>query len=129
MGFVVAFVMVLMGFYQYEIIEMVESLGAILGLTINWLYCTLMESSSKQATLGKMALGIVVVDANVNRISFGKATGRFLGSIVSGLIIGIGYIMAAFTERKQGLHDKMAGTYVVKKSSLERKRQVSATHY
>jgi uncharacterized RDD family membrane protein YckC len=80
-----------------------------------WLYFALMESSSRQATLGKMALGIIVTDLNGGQISFGKATGRYFGKIVSSLIMCIGYIMAAFTEKKQALHDMMAGTLVVNK--------------
>lgn len=74
-----------------------------------------MESSAKQATLGKMAVGIVVTDMNGGRISFGNATGRFFGKILSGLIIYVGFIMVAFTDKKQGLHDMMAGTLVVQK--------------
>jgi len=84
---------------------------AILG----WLYYALMESSSKQATLGKMAVGIVVTDAQGRRISFTRATGRYFGKIISGIILYIGYIMIAFTEKKQGLHDIMADCLVVKK--------------
>jgi uncharacterized RDD family membrane protein YckC len=74
-----------------------------------------MESSSKQATLGKMALGIIVTDLEGQRISFGKATGRHFSKIVSGIILYIGFIMVAFTEKKQGLHDMMAGCLVVVK--------------
>lgn len=81
-----------------------------------WLYSALMESSSKQATLGKMALGIVVTDMDLQRISFGKATGRYFGKIISGIILCIGYLMAGFTEKKQGLHDMMANCLVVKKN-------------
>ncbi|HEY4613324.1 MAG TPA: RDD family protein [Bacteroidota bacterium] len=80
-----------------------------------WLYFALMESSSKQATLGKMALSIIVTDMNGNRISFGRATGRYFGKILSGLILSIGYIMAGFTEKKQALHDMIAGCLVVNK--------------
>jgi len=80
-----------------------------------WLYFALMESSSKQATLGKMALSIVVTDLNGNRISFGRATGRYFGKILSGLVLYIGYIMAGFTEKKQALHDMIAGCLVVNK--------------
>jgi uncharacterized RDD family membrane protein YckC len=79
-----------------------------------WLYFALMESSSRQATLGKMALGIRVTDLDGNRIGFGKATGRYFAKILSGLILFIGFLMAAFTERKQALHDMLAGTLVVK---------------
>jgi len=80
-----------------------------------WLYFALMESSSKQATLGKMALGIVVTDMDGNRVSFLRATGRYFGKILSGLILYIGYIMAGFTERKQALHDMIASCLVVNK--------------
>ncbi len=80
-----------------------------------WLYYALFESSSKQATLGKMALGIVVTDIDGNRISFGRANARFWSKIISGMILGIGFLMAAFTEKKQGLHDMIAGTLVIKK--------------
>lgn len=90
---------------------LIEFLGVVAG----WLYFALMESSSSQATLGKMALGLKVTDLSGQRITFGKATGRFFGKIVSRLILGIGFIMAAFTERKQALHDLMAGTLVVRK--------------
>jgi uncharacterized RDD family membrane protein YckC len=91
-------------------------LVAILLIVIGqWLYYALMESSGKQATLGKLALGIVVTDLSGNRISFGRATGRYFGKIVSGMILCIGYIMAGFTERKQALHDIMASCLVVLK--------------
>jgi uncharacterized RDD family membrane protein YckC len=79
-----------------------------------WLYYALMESSARGATLGKMALGLRVVDLNGNRIGFGRATGRYFGKIVSGMIFMIGYIMAAFTQQKQALHDIMAGCLVVR---------------
>jgi uncharacterized RDD family membrane protein YckC len=84
-------------------------------LVTGWLYFALMESSSKQATLGKMALSIVVTDMDGKRISFGRATGRYFGKILSGIILLIGYIMIAFTEKKQGLHDMLANTLVVDK--------------
>lgn len=83
-----------------------------------WLYYTLLESSSQRATVGKMALGIVVTDLQGKRISFGRANGRFWGKIVSVIIIYIGFLMVAFTEKKQGLHDIMAGTLVVNKWSV-----------
>ena len=90
-------------------------LGGLVGLIVGWLYHALQESSSYQATLGKRAVGIVVTDLDGQRISFGTATGRHFAKILSGLILLIGYIMAAFTEKKQALHDIMAGTLVVKK--------------
>jgi uncharacterized RDD family membrane protein YckC len=87
-----------------------DGLGGLLGL----LYFTLMESSKYQATLGKMALGIKVTDMEGRRISWGRALGRYLGKIVSALILLIGFIMAGFTEKRQALHDMMAKTLVVK---------------
>ncbi|GAA0892223.1 RDD family protein [Fulvivirga kasyanovii] len=87
----------------------------IISIVLYWLYFALMESSSKQATIGKMALGIVVTDMHGNRINFGQATGRYFGKIISSIILLIGYIMAGFTEKKQALHDMLAGTLVVKK--------------
>lgn len=82
----------------------------------SWLYFALMESSAKQATVGKMALSIIVTDVNGNRLTFGRASGRYFGKIISGLILYIGFIMAAFTEKKQALHDMIAGSLVVNKS-------------
>ena len=78
----------------------------------NWIYEAGMESSSKQATLGKMALGLKVTDLEGRRISFVRATGRHFAKILSGMILLIGYIMAGFTERKQALHDMIAGSLV-----------------
>jgi uncharacterized RDD family membrane protein YckC len=78
----------------------------------SWLYEAFMESSSYQATLGKMICGLKVTDLNGNRISFERATGRHFAKWLSAAILGIGYIMVAFTERKQGLHDLLAATLV-----------------
>lgn len=89
------------------------TLGFIVGTVIGWLYYAVLESSEKQATLGKQALGIVVTDLNGGPISFGKATGRYFAKYLSAIILLIGYIMAAFTEKKQALHDMIAGTLVM----------------
>jgi uncharacterized RDD family membrane protein YckC len=85
------------------------------GLIVAWLYFALLESSSWQATLGKKALGLYVTDLNGQRISFGRATGRYFAKIVSNLTLCIGYIMAGFTARKQALHDIIAGCLVLRK--------------
>ncbi|MFK0735298.1 MAG: RDD family protein [Gloeotrichia echinulata GP01] len=95
--------------------EGVEGIAFVLGIVIAWLYYALLESSDQQATLGKQALGIIVTDLEGNKISFGRATGRYFSKWISSLIFAIGYIMAAFTEKKQALHDIIAGTLVVKK--------------
>ena len=80
-----------------------------------WLYYTLMESSRYQATLGKMVLGIQVTDLEGNRISLARANGRYFGKVLSKMVLYIGFIMAAFTEKKQALHDVIAGCLVVRK--------------
>jgi uncharacterized RDD family membrane protein YckC len=90
-------------------------IGYLVGIVGTFVYFAYMESSANQATVGKMALGIQVTDVNGGRISFGKALGRTAGKILSALILYIGYIIAAFTEKKQALHDMMAGTLVVKR--------------
>ncbi len=88
-------------------------LNYIAMLVIYWLYFALQESSAAQATLGKRAFGIKVTDDGAHRISLGRATGRFFGKFVSSFILGIGYLLAGITERKQALHDMMASTFVV----------------
>jgi uncharacterized RDD family membrane protein YckC len=83
---------------------------------LQWLYFAAMESSARQATFGKVAMSLIVTNVEGRRLSFGHATGRFFAKLVSGLIpLGIGYIMAAFTEKKQALHDMIAGTLVLRK--------------
>ena len=88
--------------------------GTVVWLAITWTYFAVFEASRKQATLGKLAVGIKVTDLHGNRIGFGKASGRYFGKFISATIIGIGYVMVAFTKRKQGLHDMMASCLVVR---------------
>jgi len=86
---------------------------AIFQVIILWLYWAAMESSSKQATVGKKALGIVVTDLEGNRISFGRATGRYWARFISFFILFIGILMIGFTAKKQGLHDILSKCLVV----------------
>jgi uncharacterized RDD family membrane protein YckC len=74
-----------------------------------------MLSSEWQATVGKRAMSLVVTGVNGNRISFARATGRHFAKYVSAFILFIGFIMAAFTAKKQALHDMMAETLVIQK--------------
>ena len=92
-----------------------QAMGAvtIAGL-IWWFYFAGFESSRWQATPGKRLMGIRVTDAAGARASFARTTGRSFAKILSGLLCGIGYLMAAFTARKQALHDLIAGTLVVR---------------
>ncbi|MCD6328416.1 RDD family protein [bacterium] len=78
-----------------------------------WLYFAIMESSTLQATLGKMAMGSIVTDLDGRGISFLRATGRHFGKFLSHLIFQVGFIMAGFTEKKQALHDMLAGCLVI----------------
>ena len=82
-----------------------------------WLYFAFLESSADQGTLGKRLLGLKVTDYEGRRISFGRATGRFWAKLLSGIPFEIGYIMAAFTDRKRALHDMIAKTLVVRRSA------------
>jgi uncharacterized RDD family membrane protein YckC len=96
--------------------------GAMVGVqslsfVINWLYFAVLESSSMQSTPGKKALGMIVTDLDGGRIGFGRATGRYFAKILSAVILMIGFVMVAFTARKQGLHDLIAGTLVHKAGS------------
>ncbi len=95
--------------------EGAEYVGFIAGTLVSWIYFASFESSSKQATPGKMTLGIKVTNLEGEPIGFGQATGRHFGKYISALIVGIGFLMVAFTERKQGLHDIMAGCLVINK--------------
>ena len=93
----------------------VEVFAKIIGVIVGWLYYAACESSAAQATPGKRALGILVTDLNGQRISFGRASGRHFGKILSALCLGIGYLAVAFTEKKQGWHDSVADCLVVNK--------------
>jgi uncharacterized RDD family membrane protein YckC len=93
--------------------SLLNCVATLSGIVIGWVYRAAMESSPKQGTLGKLALGIKVTDLDGERISFGRATGRFFGSYISSLLLWVGYFMVAFTEKKQALHDMMAGCLVV----------------
>ncbi len=96
--------------------NLIKAMGKLVSTAAGWLYSALMESSSMQATLGKKALGIKVTDLNGDRISFARATGRYFAKSISFIILCIGYLMAAFTARKQALHDMIADTLVVNRS-------------
>ncbi len=93
----------------------------ILILALKWLYWALMESSGWQATLGKKALGLYVTDLDGNRVSFGRASGRYWsGRGLSMVPLGTLYyfvdcICCGFTEKKQAVHDMIAGCLVMRK--------------
>lgn len=80
-----------------------------------FLYWSLMESSARQASVGKMLLGIVVTDLHGRRLSRKRALGRNLGKIISVFFFGIGYVLLVFTARKQALHDLIADCLVLRR--------------
>ncbi len=91
----------------------------LLSLVASWLYWALMESSEWQATLGKKALGLYVTDLAGSRVTFGQASGRFFAGrgisfvpSIGGLYYLVDCIMAGCTEKKQALHDIIAGCLV-----------------
>jgi len=104
-----------------------DAIGAFLGvgflfgffgitLVVSWLYYAFSESSSWQATLGKKILNLKVTDLSGQPISFPRASGRYFGKLITNLIpLGIGYIMAGFTEKKQAIHDMIASCLVLRK--------------
>jgi len=104
-------ILIVIGFIVNLILA--EWLASTIGIFLGWLYFAGMESSTRQATLGKGAMGIFVTDMDGRRISFLRATGRYFAKILSALIFMVGYIMAAFTARKQALHDLLASTLVL----------------
>ena len=90
--------------------------ATVIVLAIQWAYFAYMESSPWQATLGKAALGLIVIDGEGHRISFLRATGRWLGKLLCWDTFGIGFYIIGFTEKRQGLHDLIAGTFVTYKN-------------
>jgi len=97
---------------EYRVVGAV--FGFVAGMTVAWLYFALFESSSIQGTPGKWLLGLRVSDLRNRRLSFRRANTRYWSKILSGLILGFGYVMAGFSERKQALHDQIAETQVTK---------------
>lgn len=101
-------------------IDMVHNLiyastAGLLNIWLTWLYYCLFESSSVQATPGKMAVGVKVSGLDGNRITFEKATLRYFLKILSVWSLLIGYFMAAFSSKKQTMHDILAETTIVYK--------------
>lgn len=84
---------------------------------ISWLYFAAFESSPWQATPGKKVLGLRVTNLEGKRLGFIRASGRYFGKIISSLLFGVGFLMAGFTEKKQALHDMLAGCLVLRDPS------------
>ncbi len=90
-----------------------SGLGGLINLVLGFLYFTLLWSSAMQASLGQKVCGLKVITTAGGQLSYLNAVGRYFALLLSFMILFIGVIMVAFTERKQGLHDMLAGTYVI----------------
>lgn len=108
-GFLISFISIVLNLDN----EVANIFYSVIGIITAWLYFAGMESSKRQATIGKTAMGIKVINQEGARISFLKASVRYFSKILSGMIFCIGYIMVSFTKKRQALHDIIAGTYVV----------------
>ena len=106
--------------------DLATALGAMLlailaSLTVWALYFALPESSSWQATIGKKIFNLRVTDENGNRISFWRSVWRNFATLFSTLIFYVGFLMCIWTEKKQCLHDIMAGCLVLDDTPQEKK--------
>jgi uncharacterized RDD family membrane protein YckC len=97
-------------------LAIIMGLGAFVAqMVVQWLYNALQESSEAQATLGKRLMGLIVVNTDGDRLTFGQASGRFFGKLLSMAICYIGFLIQPFNDKKQALHDMLASTLVIKK--------------
>ncbi|KAF0836012.1 putative RDD family membrane protein YckC [Methylovorus glucosotrophus] len=102
---------------EEENVFLYEVMAYLLNILVTWLYFTVFEASAWQATPGKRMLGLRVTDASGKRLGMGRANARYWAKLLSCLLLGIGFLMVAFTSKKQGLHDLIARTYVLKTES------------
>lgn len=94
--------------------EAVQGPSRLVAFLAQWAYYAGFESSAWRATPGKRLCSLVVVDLKGGQLTLQRATLRFAAELISGLLLGVGYLMAAFTARKQALHDLIAGTFVLR---------------
>jgi uncharacterized RDD family membrane protein YckC len=85
-----------------------------LAVLVVWLYFAALEASPWRATLGKLVVGVRVTTLDGRRIGVGRATARLLAKLLSLALLGFGFVLAGVDARKQALHDKVAGTLVVR---------------
>lgn len=102
------------GFSAEDIHLAAQGLGFSVGMLVQWLWFTVAEASSWQATVGKKIMEIKVTDEQGRRIGLGKANGRYWSKLLSALPFGLGFMMIAYTHNHQALHDRLATTRVVK---------------
>ena len=116
-GFFIAFLLIYVSIVSADssiVTSLSNFISGFIGFSVNLLYFTLFWSSKFQGTPGKILLGLKIVDANGNKISYSTALIRYISTIISSLLLGIGYLLIIFDGKKQALHDKFASTYVIK---------------
>ena len=96
------------------ILILIPIIGWILSLFVTWLYFAIQHSSTKQATFGMRALDIKITNENNGKIGFWRATGNFYLTVISALVVFIGFLMIAFTSKKQGFHNLISRTLCIK---------------
>lgn len=95
--------------------ESIHEPGSIIGLALTVLYFVYFETGEKQATIGKYIFDLKVIKQDGSKLTAKDSIIRYVGKIISAIIIFIGYIMAGFDEQKRALHDRLANTYVIRK--------------
>ena len=96
------------------ILIFIPIIGWILSLFVTWFYFAIQHSSTKQATFAMRALDIKITNENHGKIGFWRATGNFYLTVISALVVFIGFLMIAFTSKKQGFHNLISRTLCIK---------------
>ncbi|MDP2336627.1 MAG: RDD family protein [Bacteroidota bacterium] len=107
--------MMVVFFIDEKQLRIVVSLAGLAIIPISKIiYSTIMESSARQGTWGKILMGLKVCDEKGIPVNFSRSLVRNLSKIISTATVGLGYLMGFFDKRQQCLHDKIAGTLVIK---------------
>jgi len=101
----------------WDIVALAENVATLwlVWAALTWAYYSILESSPLRASVGKAALGLFVGDLYGDPITFARASARYWLKTLSSLVLLTGWLMAAFTPRKQALHDLLSGTLVLRK--------------
>jgi ABC-type transport system involved in multi-copper enzyme maturation permease subunit/uncharacterized RDD family membrane protein YckC len=91
------------------------ALGSLASVVVGWLYYALFETSRRRASPGKSLMRVFVTDGDGRRVSFGRASGRYWSKVLSGVLLGFGYLIAPFSPQMRTMHDRFADTLVLKR--------------
>lgn len=112
---VVGAAVAIIGLYLYGYGLPAIANASLVSGAIGWAYFALLESSPAQGSVGKITFDIFVADIHGDPIGFWRASARYWLKSLSSLLLMLGWIMPAFTPRKQALHDMLAGTLVLRR--------------